>query len=496
METNKKIKKVKKISVIKNRDVYDITVEKNHNFIANGTLVHNCCEIGLYPQTIDGRSGFQFCNLTEINGKWCKDEESFLQACRASAIIGTLQAGYTDFKYVSDETKEITDYEALLGCSITGMMDNPEVIFNEETQKKGAATIKAMNETIAGYIGINPAARCTTVKPAGTTSCVLGTASGIHPHHARRYMRRVQANKLEFPVRHFMEKNPLAVEESVWSNNGTDMVISFLCEVPSGAKIKNQLAAVDLLKKVRLTQQNWVEYGTRKERCIKPYIRHNVSNTITVKPDEWDDVEDFIYENRQWFAGISLLSASGDKDYPQAPFTTVHTSTELSKMYGDASHFASGLIVDGLHAFDDNLWKACDTALGIGENLVDVKSVPEQPTRPKKNGYTDKEYSKKLVTYAKKLESYYVEQEQYDIWYSKTDWVRRLKKFALNHFNGDIKTASYCLKDVSNLHLWDTLKQNYTEIDWSDVLEEDEFYEEVDTMGAAACAGGKCDISY
>ena len=135
-----------------------------------------CVEIGLYPQTKDGRSGWQFCNLCEINGKYCDTEEKFIQACRAAAIIGTLQAGYTDFKYLSPETKEITDQEALLGCSITGIMDNPEILLNPETQRKGAKEICRMNKKIAKLIGINPAARTTCVKPAGSTSCVLGTA--------------------------------------------------------------------------------------------------------------------------------------------------------------------------------------------------------------------------------------------------------------------------------------------------------------------------------
>ena len=97
-----------------------------------------CCEIALYPQTVDGVSGFQFCNLTEGNGKFCKDRESFLQMCRASAIIGTLQASYTDFKYVSKATKQITEHESLLGCSITGMMDNPDILFDEKLQREGA----------------------------------------------------------------------------------------------------------------------------------------------------------------------------------------------------------------------------------------------------------------------------------------------------------------------------------------------------------------------
>jgi len=118
----------------------------------------------------------------------------------------------------------------LLGCSITGMMDNPEIIYNPEIQRKGAEIVRIKNAEIASIIGINDAARTTTVKPEGSASCVLGTSSGIHPHHAKRYIRRVQANKLEFPVQHFEKVNPLAVDESVWSSNGTDVVISFCCE--------------------------------------------------------------------------------------------------------------------------------------------------------------------------------------------------------------------------------------------------------------------------
>jgi len=126
-----------------------------------------CCEIGMYPKTVSGKSGFQFCNLTEINGKWCDTEENFYQACRASAILGTIQASYTDFKYLSKETKEITEYEALLGCSITGMMDNPDILFNKRIQKRGSEIILETNEKIAKMIGVKPCARACCVKPAG-----------------------------------------------------------------------------------------------------------------------------------------------------------------------------------------------------------------------------------------------------------------------------------------------------------------------------------------
>lgn len=452
-----------------------------------------CVEIGMIPKTVDGESGIQGCNLTEINGKFCKTEEDLLQACRASAIIGTLQAGYTDFKYVSPATKKIFDKEALLGCSITGMMDNPEILFDEKLQRKGAQQIKKTNKEVAAMIGINQAARTTCVKPAGSTSCVLQTASGIHPQHARRYIRRVQANKTEYCAQHFEEINPLAVEDSVWSNNGTDVSISFLCEVPAGAIIKNQIGALDLLEKVKLTQQNWVEAGTNLDICVNKALRHNVSNTVTVKDDEWEDVEAFIFKNQKWFAGISLLSHSGDKDYQQAPFTTIHTSLELSKMYGSASHFASGLIVDGLHAFDGNLWNACDSALGIGEALDPLLKEPIPLDRPVKGKMKAVEYNKLLANYAKQLEKFIFQTSEYAEWDLKVDWVRRLNQFADKYFEGNKKNATYCLKDVSNLHLWEALQASYKEIDWSEA-HEPEYHEEASELSGQACSGGQCEL--
>ena len=424
-----------------------------------------CVEIGLYPQTKDGRSGWQFCNLCEINGKFCDTEEKFIQACRAAAIIGTLQAGYTDFKYLSPETKEITDQEALLGCSITGIMDNPDILLNPEIQRRGAKEIRKMNDKIAKLIGINPAARTTCVKPAGSTSCVLGTASGIHPHHAKRYIRRVQANYLEYPLKKFSEVNPIAIEKSVWSSSGTDMVISFLCEVPKGAVVKNNLRAVELLEKVKTTQQNWVEAGTNKELCLLQSLRHNVSNTITVNDDEWDEVRDYIYNNKKWFAGISLLSAAGDLDYPQAPFATVLNAREIVDEYGDAAVFASGLIVDGLNAYKNNLWAACDSVLGVGEKVKDFDFliIPHEQS------------------------------DDYKQWL-KCDWNRRAKQFADRYFNGNIRKASHCLKHVSLWKTWCDLQREYKEIDWSLVVEEIETYVDATTLGAQACAGGACAI--
>lgn len=455
-------------------------------------LYNPCVEIGMRAYTEDGESGWQFCNLCEINGKKSVDEETFLEQCRAAAILGTLQAAYDSFDYLTEASNKIVQREALLGVSMTGMMDNPHVTFDPKIQKKGAKLILKVNEKIADAIGINRCARATCVKPAGTTSCILGSSSGIHPHHAKRYMRRVQANKLEFPAQHFKKINPLAVEESVWSNNGTDVVITFLCEVPDGAKTKNQVNAVNLLEHVKLTQQNWVEAGTRYEACVAPWLRHNVSNTINVKPDEWGDVEKFIYDNRKWFAGISLLSHSGDKDYPQAPFCTVYTPQEMVKEYGDGAMMASGLIVDGLHAFNGNLWKACDTVLGFGEKLENMEE-PVEPIMPSKNGYTIKEWKDKLEQYGNDMETYHNALVSWKKNIDKIDWVRRVKQFADRYVDHDVRRCTYLLKDVHNWKLWCDLRREYTDIDWSDVVEE-KYELDVSTISGEACAGGKCEL--
>lgn len=242
-------------------------------------LFNPCAEISFCTKDEEGNSGWGFCNLSEINMRKAQTEEKFYEQCRHAAIIGTLQAAYTDFEYLGVVTERIVRKEALLGVSMTGMMDNPEIAFNPKILKNGAKIVLDINEEVSKIIGINPAARCTCVKPAGTSSCILGTSSGIHPHHATRYFRHVQENKFSATLEFFKKYNPLACEESVWSTHKTDDVIKFLCEVPVGSKTKNQINALELLERVRLTQQNWVEFGTRPERNILPCLRHNVSNT-------------------------------------------------------------------------------------------------------------------------------------------------------------------------------------------------------------------------
>lgn len=247
--------------------------------------------------------------------------------------------------------------------------------------------------------------------------------------------------------------NPKMVEDSAWSQNKTDVVVSFPIIASEGSIFKKFLLGIKQLEYVKLAQQVWVEEGTNVELCVHPSLRHNVSNTITV--DNWDEVEQYIFDNREYFAGISLMSSSGDRAYVQAPFTEVFTSEQILEMYGPAAMFASGLIVDGCHAFNNNLWTACDTALGFGKTLSEDDS------------------SHLLMR----------------------DWVRRAKKFAKTYFNDDLLKMTFCLKDVHNLHKWEGITRSLTEINFSGELDQ-QVYTEIDTMGAQGCNGGACEISF
>ena len=410
-------------------------------------IVNPCVEIGMWPvDESTGKSGWQACNLSTINCAKIKSEEDFIEACRAASIIGSLQAGFSSFPYLGETSENIVKREALLGVSMTGIMEQHEICLNPEVQKKGAKVVKEENKRITKIIGINQAARTTCIKPEGTSSCVLGTSSGIHPHHAKRYIRRVQANKMEPIYNYFRGINPRACDESVWSNNDSDDVVAFCVEVPAGAKTKNQVGAIDLLTHVKNTQQNWVIPGTNKSLCTKPWLVHNVSNTINVKEDEWDEVESFIYKNRKYFCGISLLPITGDKDYPQAPFTAIYLPSEQVRHYGDASLFVSGLIEVALNLWEDNLWAACDSLLGIGAKI-------------KGNG--------------------------------KKEWSDRCKKFAERYFDGDLRKLTYCMKDVYNWKEWVDLNREYTSVDYTKVIEEQDNVQPVQEI---ACAGGACEI--
>lgn len=291
-------------------------------------VTNPCAEIGLDPLLVlpDGttKTGWAMCNLCEINAAKLTSLADFKEAAWAATLIGTLQATYTNMPYLGEVTEQIVRRDALLGVGMTGMQDAPGIACDPEYQREVAQLCVAWNREYAKLVGINPAARVTCVKPSGTTTLALGSCgSGIHPHHARRYIRRVTADELEVVFQAFKSINPhMCVQkpDGKW-------VIEFPVEAPDGATIKEDLSAEQFMDIVRSTQQNWVLPGTTRESAA-PGLRHNVSNTITVREGEWDTVSDYLWQHRDSFTGVSLLPDDGDTIYPFAPFEAVKTEAQ------------------------------------------------------------------------------------------------------------------------------------------------------------------------
>jgi len=217
------------------------------------------------------------------------------------------------------------------------VMDNPDVILKPEIQEEGAKMAIETNKLWAAKLGINQAARITTLKPEGTSSLVLESASGIHPHHARRYFRRVQANKIDPVYKFFKKNNPHMCEESVWSANKTDDVISFPITVGDNAMVKADLTAIKHLDMIKSTQQHWVNNG-KTEANVNP-VTHNVSCTVIVDENEWDDVFKYLFKNRNFFGAVALLPKTGDKMYKQAPNEAVTTEEDEKKWADIVSNY-------------------------------------------------------------------------------------------------------------------------------------------------------------
>ena len=412
-----------------------------------------CCEISFIP--INPRTGntcWSFCNLNEINGGACTTKEKFFEACENAATLGTLQASYTDMPFLGSDTKELIELESLIGVSITGIMDNPQVFINAETLQAGAKIVNETNEKIAKMIGINPAARTTTVKPSGNASVLLQTSSGIHSAHSKKYFRIVQMNKNNDVAKAIAKINPIMLENSIWNTSGTDYAIFIPIRENEEVLTKDKITDSQFLSIINLVFENWVLPGTHTDRGYSKHITHNVSNTITV--NDWDKTFHYIYTHQQSFCGLSFLADAGDKTYKQAPFTKVMEFDELIKSFGTGVLFASGLVVDALHNFDDDLWDACDA--------VKNRSIK----------FTGDRY--KIIL--------------------KKDIVRRIKKFAKNYFNGDIDKTIDCLKNVHVFHKYETISREMIPVNFTD-LKVTPTYTEVAAMGAVACSGGACEIT-
>lgn len=271
-----------------------------------------CCEISLRPNT--------FCNLCEINGSNITDETDFLIRCQHAAFLGTLQASFTDFHYLRPIWQINTEKDSLIGVGITGIASNK---LTEEMLQNGVNLIRKINNEISNIIGIRSAARLTTVKPSGTTSCVLGTSSGIHAWHNNYYIRRMRFGKNEPIYKYMLNTNPHLIEDEYFKPT-QQCVVSIPIKAPDNSITRNE-SALDLLHRVYLFNTSWVQKGHNRGPNY-----NNVSATVSIKDEEWIDVGNWMWGNRGSYNGISVLPYDNGS-YIQAPFEDI-TEEQYNKL--------------------------------------------------------------------------------------------------------------------------------------------------------------------
>lgn len=287
-----------------------------------GIFWTNDYDVGTNPCAEISLNSNQYCNLVEVNVSDVTTQEELNARVKAATFIGTLQAGYTDFHYLRTVWRDTTEKEALLGVSMTGIASGGVLKLD---LKEAARLTKEENARVANLIGINGSARITTVKPAGTTSLVLGSSSGIHAWHNDFYIRRMRVGKNE-PLYAYMTEKVSALIEDCHFKPHLEAVMSFPQKAPEGALLRTE-SYKDLLERVKRFNLEWVaeghNYGDNQ---------HNVSCTISLKEDEWEDCGQWMWENRADYTGISVLPYDGGT-YIQAPFEdcTEETFNEMFK---------------------------------------------------------------------------------------------------------------------------------------------------------------------
>lgn len=331
-------------------DLWKMTVDSNSGepgiYFTNdpeyGT--NPCCEISLRP--------FTFCNLCEINGGTVEGQEDFEERARVAAFFGTLQAGFTDFHYLRSIWKRNTERDALIGVGITGICNGIVTTLNLESTQE---IVKEENERVAELIGINKAARTTTVKPSGTTSCVVGTSSGIHAWHSKKYIRNMQCKVGDDLYNFFSTFHPELIK--IMDYDPESAVIGIPQEAPDGAILREDERPIDMLERVKRFNTEWVKAGHRRGPNT-----NNVSATVSVKDGEWDEVGEWMWENREFFNGLSVLPYDGGS-YKDTPFMEVDDDTFNRKIeYINNNEIDLTLIVED----DDNTDLAGELACAGG----------------------------------------------------------------------------------------------------------------------------------
>lgn len=325
---------------------------------------------------------------------------------------------------------------------------------------------------------------------SGTTSLILGCSSGVHPEAFRRYIRHVQINNNEAVRGFFNGENERYLEKSHYADKrDIESVAAFNVEVPENALIQSDLTALEFLKLVETTQTNWIEEGTNFDHPstkANPSMRMNVSNTITVDIHEWDEVAEYLWNHKENFCGVSFLPKGGDLIYKQAPMTSYLTAEEMVEKYGPGSLLASGLVVDGLEVFD-NLWDACDAAVGINPKLLEWSDEDFKNFIMKnfKNGVFMAQIGGLKFSDINAVISHL--KDKFEL---RKDWVRRFHQFAKNYHNGDVNICVQCLKHVNIFHKWHKVSR-LKPIDWNSAKWRAEVKDAGTQMGMA-CSGGAC----
>jgi ribonucleoside-triphosphate reductase (thioredoxin) len=272
-----------------------------------------CCEIALRP--------FQFCNLCEVNASDIESQEDYNNRVKAAAFIGTMQASYTDFHYLRPIWQRTTEKDALIGVSMTGIGSGTVLGYD---MKEAAKLVKEENARVAELLGINRSARCTTVKPAGTTSLTLGTSSGIHAWHNDYYIRTIRVGKNESIYKYLAEHHPELIEDEYFSPHDT-AVISIPQKAPEGAIMRTE-SPFQLLERVKRVAQEWIKPGHRAGSNT-----HNVSATISLREHEWAAAGEWMWDNKKYYNGLSVLPYDGGT-YKQAPFQDC-TQEEYERLF-------------------------------------------------------------------------------------------------------------------------------------------------------------------
>jgi ribonucleoside-diphosphate reductase alpha chain len=305
-----------------------------------------CCEIALRP--------FQMCNLCEVNASDVVDQQDLEDRVRAAAFIGTLQASYTEFHYLRPIWQRTCEKDALLGIGMTGIGSG---VVQKLDVKTTAKIAKEENERVANLLGINKAARVTCIKPSGTTSCVLGTSSGIHAWHNDYYIRRIRIGKNEALYNYLIQNHPQLVEDEYFRPHDT-AVVGVPQKAPDHAIMRTE-SPIQLLERVKWFSQQWIKPGHRSGMNT-----HNISATVSIREHEWDAVGNWMWENKDFYNGLSVLNYDGGS-YKQSPFEDI-TKEEYERLMSTLHEIDLKNVVE----YDDNTELAQEAACAGGACLI------------------------------------------------------------------------------------------------------------------------------